>query len=335
MTTPTDTDYRDRMTGLVIFGIFEILIGGFCALAIPLVMLSRAFAPATRAGLPSGAPSLFPMVAIYAIAAVSFIWLGIGSILARRWARAILLSFSGIALCGGVIGCVTVGFMLPHILSTVAQNSRQELPPATLLIMKVVMVGTLLVVYIVIPAALFLFYRSPNVKRTCEARDPVERWTDRCPPPVLACSLLMGFAAVIFLTLTRDPHGVPIFGAIASGTPGRIILVLIAALLLYVARGLFRLQIRAWWVALAMVVLSGISSVVTFWEGSIRDIYTRMGYNHETSAVAGQFFDGASFKWKILLSMLPWLIWLICIRRYFKPPALPPVLPEGTPTSET
>ena len=44
MTTPTGSDYRDRKTGLVIFGILEIAIGAICGLAILLMLLGQAIA---------------------------------------------------------------------------------------------------------------------------------------------------------------------------------------------------------------------------------------------------------------------------------------------------
>ena len=55
------------------------------------------------------------------------------------------------------------------------------MPPGTLALIKFFAIATTFVIYIVIPGVAVLFYRSPHVKHTCEVRDPVERWTDRCP----------------------------------------------------------------------------------------------------------------------------------------------------------
>ena len=45
------------------------------------------------------------------------------------------------------------------------------------------------VFFVILPAVWIFFYKSRQVKATCEARDPVARWTDACPLPVLALCL--------------------------------------------------------------------------------------------------------------------------------------------------
>jgi hypothetical protein len=159
-----ETHYSDRKTGLVLFGVAEIILGGLCALAVPMVLIGQIFA---RRGpdLPHPPPVL-PALTMYALMAGVFIWLGIGSILARRWARALVLCLSAAGLCGGVIGCAVLAFILPRMMETIAQNSPQPIQPAALVVMKVVAMGTIFVMYVVIPGVLFLFYRSPNVRRT-------------------------------------------------------------------------------------------------------------------------------------------------------------------------
>lgn len=328
MTTPADPEYRDRKTGLVLFGIIEIAIGFICVLFILLMLLGRAMA--SRSPNPPPGPSMMaPAIAIYALAAVAFVWLGIGSILARRWARAILLCFSAVALVCGLIACAAMAFVLPHMFDTLAQQNRAALQPAALLMMKVFMAAFLFIIYVVIPGALFLFYRSPHVKRTCEARDPVERWTDRCPLPVLALSLLMGIGGIFVLAVIARVHIIPVFGMFVAGGAGAVLSVLIGGLLLYLAWGFYRLQVLAWWIALGMQVIFVISSIVTFWSADFTDMYLKMGLDHRTAAMSAQLFASPVFKVLMTLSNLPWLVWLLCVRRHFYRTPIPPVLSGG------
>jgi hypothetical protein len=321
MTNPAATDYHDRRTGLILFGIFEILMGGFCALMILFMMFAQAMG--NRAGTPPR--NVAHAMMIYAVAGVAFIWLGIGSISARRWARALLACLSGMALCGGLIGGACLAFMLPHLNRIMALN-QAALPPGTLHIVEIIMTVVVLVINIIIPGVLFLFYRSPHVKRTCEVRDPVERWTDRCPLAALAYSLLMGFGGIFALGLLVNFHVFPVFGIFATGAAGYAVTVLAAGVLLYLAWGLYRLQVAAWWIALGMQLISAISGVVTFWRPDVTELYLKMGLDHRAAAAVGDMFSVPAFTWMIPISILPWLVWLLCIRRYFiAPPALPPL----------
>jgi len=326
MTTPAAPDYRDRGTGLVVFGVAEILLGVLFALAIPLMLFAQMAAPHGPDSPPR--PQIFSALTVYAVSAVALVWLGIGSILARRWARAILLSLSGAALCAGALGLVTLAIIMPRLFDAIAHSGQRPLPPGALLLMKVVAM-TFMSLYILVPLSIFLFYRSPHVKRTCEVRDPVERWTDRCPLPVLALCLLMAFGGIIMLGLLGSFRGFPVFGIFVPGASGHLLVILFAGLFFYLARGLYRLQIGAWWAALGLMILSAISNLVTFWGPNLGDTYAKMGLDQRSAAMAGQM--SGAFHWLLPLSILPWVVWLLCVRRYFTAPAAPPALTDGPP----
>ncbi len=331
MTLPPDPGYSDRKTGLVVFGIAEMLLGFFCALAVPMLLIGQIFA--RRGPEMPHPPPVLPVLTMYALMAVAFIWLGIGSILARRWARAILLCLSAVALCGGAIGSVALSFVMPRILDTIAQNSPQPIQPGAMVVVKVVAMGVIFFMYIVIPGALFLFYRSPHVKRTCELRDPVERWTDRCPLPVLAMCLLMGLGSVAVLGLLGGSRGFPFFGTVVTGGSRLLLMLLFAALFLYLARGFYLLRIPAWWLALALLVVGLASNLVTFWGTNMGDTYLKMGIDPRAAALAGQFSSTPAFKWLTLIWTVPWLLWVLYVRRYFGPrkAEAAPVLTESAP----
>ena len=66
-----DAVYRDRSTGLVIFGVLEILLGVCCALLVPLSLLAWSVS-----GGSTGLGSTIPVLGIYVVVAAGLIWLG-------------------------------------------------------------------------------------------------------------------------------------------------------------------------------------------------------------------------------------------------------------------
>lgn len=321
MSITADSDYTNRRTGLIVFGIFEMLLGGLCALFIPLMLFAQTVA-ARRPGGAQPMPFLGTAIAVYAGVAILFVWLGIGSALARRWARALWLCLSAVGLCFGAMGCVFMIWLLPHLGETMAGSGQPTPPPGMLATMRIVAGLVMLVIYILIPGALFLFYRSPNVKRTCEVLDPVERWTDRCPLPVLALSLLLSFAGLGVVSFVGVGHSFPFFGFSLEGPAHYLASVLIVALLFGTARGLYKLRPGAWWTALGLQVVLGLSNFVTSWRGDFTHLYVKMGYSAQISANASQLMNAPAFKWLVPLGIVPWIVWLLWIRRYFLVPPL-------------
>ena len=67
-------------------------------------------------------------------------------------------------------------------------------------------------VMLVLPAGFLLFYQRASVCATCQRRDGQVRWTDRCPLPVLAVSVLMAFSALCMLSMAVGWPVFPVFG---------------------------------------------------------------------------------------------------------------------------
>ncbi len=126
-------------------------------------------------------------VIIYGVVAIALAWLGFGSVMAKRWARALMAIFSWSWLIVGVWTCAFMVFLMPRIVASMAstmasQPSGQSLPQEQIAIsMEVGMGLTLGIGFVILPLIWTLFYSGRNVKATVEARDPVTRWTDRCP----------------------------------------------------------------------------------------------------------------------------------------------------------
>lgn len=312
------TPYKDRKSGLVAFGIMTLLLGGICALFIPLIAFSASMVPKNAGG--QEMRTLLPAVGFYGLLAVTFIWLGIGSIKARRWARALLLILSWGWLLVGLLTMVFMVAWMPKMIEVASADvpANQPAPPMGF-IMGFAMVF-MFVIMVVIPGVWVLFYQSRHVKATCEAEDPVERWTDRCPLPVIGLSLWLGSAipSLIFMVLGYKAV-FPFFGTFVVGPAGVAIYLLLAVLWAYAAWAMYKLRWSGWWIVAVSIIVFGVSAFLTYSRHDIIELYELMGYPAEQIAQLKKFnfLSGPNTGWMMLGFMAPFLGYLIFVRRYF------------------
>ena len=304
-------DFRDRKTGLVVCGILEIIIGVLCALMALDLIVSAALHNNSARPINAGT------IARAGLPAVLFIWTGIGSIKTCRWARALSLVLSWIWFLAGV-GCLIL--MLVFMPNTQDQLSpKGQLSKEITVIAKYWIPGLMAVIYAIVPAALVLFYGSRNVKATCELRDPLIRWTDKCPLPVLAVSLTYGLGACLMLSRGFYWWAIPFFGFVLSGMAGSIAALINILLLGYVAWGTYKLKITAWWCAILITVAWALSASITLSRVSLWDLYEKMYFPKQQLEIMTQYIM-PHYASIALLSR----VWVVCIagyllyaRRYF------------------
>jgi hypothetical protein len=310
--------YRDRRTGLILFGIAQIVLGVLSLLMVALVVIGQVMLSHST-GTPMAVRWIIPSILTYVLLAIALIWIGIGSIQCRRWARSLLLVFSWFWLGMGVLMVPMMAWLLPRILAK-APTGGQPMPKEAMLLIvavEIVMVG---VFFILLPGAFVLFYRSPHVKATCEARDPRPRWTDACPLPVLAVPSLLcpGAGTMVLLALTGFAV-FPFFGTFLTGFPGGILMIGAATLFFWAARGCYRLQPRAWWTLLILILVFAVSGLLTFAQADLIELYEKMGYPQAQIDLMRQYnwMDGQTMMWISMLWILPILGYLLWIKRYF------------------
>ena len=290
-TAECPSGFRDRKIGLVVFGILTVLLGVLCAVVLgvlefwePLVKWLEVRVDVQvflqmLAGLLHGPPKLkrfFPEpMSLGIIYAIALIWLGIGSVMARRWARALLLIVCWWWLINGLIVTGMQMYVFPGVIRTMNGILRHpraipeglEMPAwVTLLNPSYLWWGMIasVVVFVVLPAVWILFYGSRQVKATCAARDPVARWTDRCPLPVLGvCVWLAYSAATGVLAAPTDRRPTPFFGVFVFGPLVPALDILIALIWGYAAWGLYRLKWRGWWIVTLTIAACAVSVFVT------------------------------------------------------------------------
>ncbi len=286
------TEFKDRKAGLIVVGVFEIIIGLIYLLPMAALML-----PAVTQSVPDAAMA----IAILAALAIISIWLGVGTLMARRWARALSLLIAWGWLASGL---VILGYSL------LAQN----VPPG--------MVGMFVLITLV-AGAFVLFYGSKNVKATFEARDPHLRWTDKCPLPVLALSLSYGLIGISALVGFYANTPIPFFGKMLTGLASQAYYVLQLAMAAYLAWGTYHLTRKAWVVSVAMTVFLGMSTVVSYSIIDMTTLYRAMNVPFDQIALMReQGWDTARIAMITGVLTLAWLAYLVYVKKYFTGPRL-------------
>jgi len=227
---------------------------------------------------------------------------------------------SSIWLATGIEAMAIMACVLPYILDHPSQKSAALTGPIQAVVTAIVF-GIDGTIFVIIPLVLFLFYRSKHVKATCEARDPKVRWTDACPLPVLALSLLLALGSVS-LPFTMLSHGsvVPMFGFYVSGLPASAVMILMAIVYGFAAWSCYNLKIQGWWAGLIALLGTSISFGITIARIGILPMYELMKVPQaqiEQMRAMG-FLDTPFFPLTMFAVFVPYVAFIIFTRRYFK-----------------
>jgi len=250
---------------------------------------------------------------------VTFIWLGIGSILCRRWARALLLISGWFWSAIGLTTMINMIFMMPTLIAN--QPEFEKIPPTLRTIITLSSAVFESIIYVIIPAAIAFFYKSPHVKATCEARDRVTRWTDACPLPVLSLTVFTIFSALMMAIMIPSFNGlVPFFGIYITGLPAVVIMLTMTVIYIFASRACYKLQLRGWWAAVIAYGLSTISCSITFAFSGVFRMYELMGLPASQLAILKEMnATQTPIMWLgIVLFTLPLLACIVFTKRYFK-----------------
>lgn len=313
--------FSDRSSWIAVFGVVEIGLGLACLLLCALLLALAAFGPSLGArGAGLGARTVGSSLAVYLTLATFFVWMGIGTLRKRRWARTLMLSSSWIWLAVGVFGMgIWFLVLLPGLNGLLELPADTEGAGAVTAIVGVVATLFMTIVYVVLPLAFVLFLRSPGVRQSFEIHDPVPRWTDRCSAGVLSMILTLAYGAFSCLyALTFDV--VPFFGILLRGLPAAALLVASAAALAWLAYGFYELRPGAWWGTLLFTLLWTVSSVLTFLRAPIEDVYRAAGIDAEQlETLRGMGLASPSFLVGVTLaSALTVVAYLVFLRKEFR-----------------
>jgi hypothetical protein len=311
---PPALPYKNRRGGLIVFGIA--LIGFGLLTALMAVLMGSTLLLRGRVADATVPPprAMVGVILFYLAIAVVLITLGAGSLMARRWARALTLVVSWMWLIGGVISSVAVIAMSSSMFAALPPGQESARP-----FMIGCMAVTLGFFGILIPLAFVLFYRSPHVRATVEALDPVPRWTDRIPLRVLAFSCWMFFGAASVLMSMSMYRVLPFGSVLLRGLPAAAVMLIFAAMTLFIAIGSLKLMPSAWWAAMAMFLFGAVYSVVLMTRTNWEAWYSELGMSADPRQMemlrtmySGPFF----YAWLVIL-WVAYLAFLFYIRRDF------------------
>ena len=314
--TVSQPDFIDRKTRLTVFGILQIVLGGFCGMMVPFMIFGIIASTATGGQMPEGSnlKTMIPVCLLYIVVAAWFISMGIGSLKARRWARALILASSWYWLVIGVGGFLLMLMLMPKLFGEMATTDK--MPKVMSMIIPCIILGFTAVFYIIIPGLLVLFYRGRDVKATCEHHDPQTRWTDQCPLPVLGTSLACVLWALCVPMMGSSNWTIPFFGTVLVGIAGAVTAVALCLILVWAAWGLYRLDAKAWWATLLLIGGWSVSVIITFSTVSTEMYYEKAGMTEQQIETIKQF-DMLSMRSPMLLWVVFALVYLFWIRKYF------------------
>jgi len=314
-TSEITPQHKDRGLGLAVFGSVSVLIGVFCALLVPLMFLSMALSESAGGGVDSR--SAWSASALYGCMAVAFIWLGVGSIRARRWACELLLSLSWIWLLTGICTLLICILVVPGVMREL--GAAEALPPEMTLLVVLVTIGIVGLLYVVLPGLFLLFYRSPHVAATCRARHPQSQWIDRCPRKLLTLMVVWVLAAVSVLMMPAYNFIFPLFGIALTGTAGAVLWALVLGACVALAVGTCRRAPWAWWNGVALTLTAAVSSILTVLRYDLTEFMALMDLPEDQVSMIAMV--GMPDGWLMaLINAIVWgsfLAYLISLRRFF------------------
>ena len=306
---------KDRTVGLIVFGTVDILFGIFCfTLAMVLLVV------VSSVGLGGMKPAHFKMAMGFLCFLTGwFCVMGLGSIKARRWARALLLVGAWMAVFFGTLAMALALYVLPEMYALMEGSGF--LSPTASLGMLYFAIFVMVLLQVVFPIIGIAFYGSGSVRATCERHHPAPGWTDRIPLPLLAMGFVSITGCLSIMAAAPTNYIVFFFGHVVSGAAGFAVVALVSLACGYVGWGAFTRRMHAWWGAYLLVFLVSSSMMLTFSEMDMATMYACMGYSAEQVENLRRFYPFSpamltfvSGAWGVMAC-----IYLVWVRDCFRP----------------
>lgn len=266
---------RDRSVGLTVFGILDVLLGIFCfSLAMLLLVV------VSSVGLHGLRPVFYWMAMAFLLGSTGwYIVLGLGSVKARRWARALLLVGAWVTVFFGSLALALVLYILPEAYGIVIDSSL--LSPRLILGFFYFAVFVVFFLQIIFPLLTIAFYSLVSVRATCERRNPEPSWVDGCPLPLMAMGFISTLGCLSIISGATTHYVAFLFGHVVSGWRGMLVAAGLSIVCGYVGWGAFTRKMHAWWGAYAVVVVVASSLMLTFAELDLPVLYAHLDYSPE------------------------------------------------------
>lgn len=328
---PTPPIPHDRRTGLIVFGIVALVIGGLSAclaMFTPLMLaMSGALSQAPGANVHAhnagfDARSVLSAVVVYGVVAAAFIAGGIGSIRTRRWARPLMLSVGWTWLLVGVFAMVMMAALLPSMQDIMSASGGAATPPGFARTFMWIMLAISFILYIVLPGVFIFFYSGPHVRATLEHYDPVPGWSDRAPVSVFTLSVVLAVTALF--TLSMITYGIfPLFGTMLTGPAAIGTNLATSGIFLLAGYLVFRLRMSGWWLSMAISILLPLAMIVTMRRIGIIALYEQMGMPPEQIDIVrdNALVRGPLIPVATAVLGVAGVVYLLAVRKFFLAPA--------------
>lgn len=320
----------DRSALLIGVGICQIL------MALPTFALGDLSALGAAVGSRKASAAVSPsthMLAgiVFLLFAGIFFVTGIGSILAKRWARALMEAISWVWLAFGILLSFLLAAVLPPTLSARGHLSRGGIVAAVVVVCFFAGAFT-----IVLPGIFVLIYRSSAVKATCERKNPSASWTDRLPVAPLILCLLMSYDVLMDIYLGLSKPLFPFFGTYLTNWTGRFAFIAFGFWRVFLAWDLFHLRLRAWRAALITYIFVAVSTGLTYMRADVTSAYSRLGMPESRIAAASRMMKNPAFLSVQVAAMVAMVVFVAALRKYYQvqtsgSPEINPLTPVPEP----
>jgi hypothetical protein len=114
----------------------------------------------------------------------------------------------------------------------------------------------------------------------------------------------------------------PFFGQFLSGVAGVVAFIVLAAIWAWCAWALYRLDVRGWWVTVAVFCVMAASHVITYSQRDVTEMYALMGYPEQQIEELQRFsaISGGWMTWGMLAFFVPFAGYMIYVKRFFGSP---------------
>lgn len=304
-----------QVVGLVAFGIADIVMGLFCFSLAMLVIIMASSTSQTDLSFVAYATAvgfLFGTTGWYIV-------LGLGSLRARRWACALLVAGGWVTVFFGAIGLALLFYVLPELYDALSRAMPTSPNAVMYLVTSVVVV--LVFLQVIFPLMLISFYGLASVRRICEERNPTPCWTDNYALPLLVMVFIsvLGCLAVLGGALTN--YTVFFYGRLLFGISGFAVVAVLSVASGYIGWGALHRQMKAWWIAYALVLLTAASMMLTSATLDMDHLFTCMGYSAGQIELQNEFLSLSpavltvtSILWGLMAS-----VYLLWVRECFVP----------------
>lgn len=305
---------------LIFFGTVEILIGGVAALLslFTLVLFLYVESLGFFRQEPGNTLALAFSACFYGAIALFFVATGVGTIRKRPWARILMLVASSLWLALGLLTILVLLFLWP----TLSRGISEEDPTISggVMFFTLALIGGILfILYILFPASFLYFYTRKSVQAAFAQGHPGEPPALAHPLPLLAlCAWVVVCALSTLLGLIFNVQAV--FAIILTGAPAFILTVALAGVQGWLARGLYRLDLAAWWGTLVFYLLMGISGFVTFYRIPMAALAEKMGMDFTARPGTEQMMSAiqSSMPALAMVGNLLLLSLILFVKRYFR-----------------